>query len=80
MIIQRQQSQIESLAPLKKRRKVTVDSNERFANIVNIKQAIDVAAAAEAKQSRRDLDTIVRITSETVQGSTIEAIQFEWQI
>ena len=54
--------QLQTTTSTRKRKRIQVDLNERFANIDSIKSAIDETAAVEARRSSSTIERAVKIT------------------
>ena len=78
---QRLRHQLDQLQPQQKRRRIVIDPNERFANIEQIKAAIDRDAAQKA-QSVTVVTTVTTTTTIAVTSPTpsFESLCTQWQI
>ncbi|KAL1957865.1 hypothetical protein VTO42DRAFT_5430 [Malbranchea cinnamomea] len=63
----------------KKKKRVQVDPNTRFANIQQIKEALDAAAAQEAHLQQRQSEIEAERAAEAALQAGLDARTFEWQ-
>jgi hypothetical protein len=78
--IARLQHQLEASAPQKKRKRITIDQNQRFADVESIKRAIDSAAAEEAQISTPVVQKAVAAVRRIATTATIESMCTQFQI
>lgn len=71
---------VEELESKRKMKKLTVDLNSQFANVENIKRAIEEAKAAEARAARRQPEEELKRVSRKLEQSNMESCMFEWQL
>jgi DDE superfamily endonuclease/Tc5 transposase DNA-binding domain/helix-turn-helix, Psq domain len=72
--------QLEAARAPKRKRKVAVDLNKRFAQIDDIKAAQDAVLAAEANYQKKHPISEAQTTSETLQSATFESFCIQFQI
>jgi len=71
---------IKELESKRKKKKVAADLNSQFANVENIKLAIEEAKATEARAARRQPVEELRRVLRKLEESNIESCMFEWQL
>ena len=74
-----QQAQLEALSS-KKRKRVQVNPNTKFANIESIKRAQEAAALLEVQEAQKQVIFDAQEASRQLQQQSMEELQFEWHI
>ncbi|KAI0996829.1 hypothetical protein K3495_g11354 [Podosphaera aphanis] len=72
--------QLQTTTSTRKRKRIQVDLNERFANIDSIKSAIDETAAVEARRSSSTIERAVKITPRVEAIPSFSSMYNEWQL
>ncbi|KAI0997084.1 hypothetical protein K3495_g11101 [Podosphaera aphanis] len=72
--------QLQTTTSTRKRKRIQVDLNERFANIDSIKSAIDETTAVEARRSSSTIERAVKITPRVEAIPSFSSMYNEWQL
>lgn len=73
--------QLDQSQPQKKRKRVVVDPNQRFADIEKIKAAVDQAAAEQAKLiSKPTREAAIPATTAAAADTRFDSMCTQWQI
>lgn len=79
-VIERQQAQIEALAPSKPRKRVAVDPITRFANIDTIYTAQQESKRIELEREEKGLIWDAQKAANAVAAKNLADMCFEWQL
>jgi hypothetical protein len=72
--------QLEKLQHKKPKKRIMLNANTQFANIENIKKALDEAAAAKAHEATKDHEREAQKAAAEIAASSLQAMSFEWQL
>jgi hypothetical protein len=78
--IQRQQHQIESLTPVKPRKKVTIDPNTRFASIESIRAAQEESKRVAKERAQKQPLWDAKKAANEAAATALSNMCFEWQL
>jgi hypothetical protein len=77
---QRLKYQLEAARPQRKRKRIAIDHNQRFAEVEDIRRAIDQAAASEAKSSQPAAKKVTKTVDSGATTTTFDSMCINWRL